>query len=72
MFDYPVQITVVMFMDFGNAMIDIVICACFPKKIRKPLQETDEQTSGSGQSDNVSEVSSVRSDQRVELKVKKR
>lgn len=35
-FQYPVQIIVVMQMDFANAVIDMFMCACFPTKIKKP------------------------------------
>ena len=34
-FHYPTQIVVLMIIDFWNAVFDMVICACFPKKIKK-------------------------------------
>jgi hypothetical protein len=34
-FHYPTQIVVLMIIDFWNAVFDLVICACFPKKIKK-------------------------------------
>lgn len=59
-----------MIMDFCNSLIDIVVCASFPKKIIKAQVVQDESLNTSG--DNFSDVSSVRSDQRVDIKVNKR
>jgi len=60
-----------MIMDFWNSVIDVVVCGSFPKRIIKAQVVQDEQSQGSA-GDNFSDVSSVRSDQRVDIKVNKR